>query len=407
MRIFAKQWVSTFLGKLGMQEGEEIQSGMVSRMIERVQRKMEAHNFDIRKNLLEYDAVNNDQRKVVYGWRQAILEGADQTERAVWAIEGAAEALANHFMETEDRDQKPDLAALRHAFQQRFVEEGPAEAELEGKDAGQVAKILAARALEIYARRKEAVGAERMRELERYVLLQTIDDKWKDHLHALDYLRTGIGMRGYGQEDPKVVYRREAANYFGQMISSIRDQVVDLLYRIRPAEDEGGGEDEEAERPGDEPAPAKPADGFDEDEWGADDDGVEWDKVVAAESLREIARAVASERPAAATAAAATARAPSAALTGLDDEDASLLPPGSSTSAGGTAPRAVPVGAATPAPATEGETADWRERQRTAARAATAAGTPAADPMFRGKTPSPNEPCPCGSGRKFKKCHGS
>jgi preprotein translocase subunit SecA len=318
MRIFAKQWVSDFLGKLGMQEGEEIQSGMVSRMIERVQRKMEAHNFDIRKNLLEYDAVNNDQRKVVYGWRQAILLEKDQEDRVSWAIDGACEGLANHFLVVEEGTE-PDVEALRRAFQQRFQDEAPAAAVLKGRNPDTAAKLLADRAREIYAKRREEVGAERMKELERYVVLQTIDDKWKDHLHALDYLRTGIGMRGYGQEDPKVVYRREAANYFDQMISSIREQIVELMFRIQPTRDEPADEEPEAEpaAPAAEQAPAGPP-RFDEDEWGEDDDGIDWNSVVARESLERIAAAMAAEQRAA-----AGPPRPTATLSGVDDD----LPP--------------------------------------------------------------------------------
>ena len=331
MRIFAKQWVSSFLGKLGMQEGEEIQSGMVSRMIERVQRKMESHNFDIRKNLLEYDAVNNDQRKVVYGWRQAILEGRDQQDRVEWSIAGVCETQAQHFLVTEE-DKQPDLEALRHAFQQRFLDEAPPVAALQGCGPESAAKLLAERAAQIYAKKREEVGAERMKEFERYIVLQTIDEKWKDNLQALDYLRTGIGMRGYGQEDPKIVYRREAATYFEQMIGSIRASIVELLFRIQPQKPEpvespeAPDDVEEHDEPETQGPPA-----FDEDDWGADDDGIDWDAVVARESLQRIAAAMDGEARAAAAAAAAQAGAPgtlpggrpptTASLSGMGDDD--------------------------------------------------------------------------------------
>jgi len=314
MRIFAKQWVSDFLGKLGMEEGEEIQSGMVSRMIERVQRKMESHNFDIRKNLLEYDAVNNEQRKVVYGWRQAILDGRDQLDRVAWAVQGLCEELSNHHMVVEE-GAPPDVAGLRRAFQQRFQDEAQPESEFKNRTPETAAVLLAERGNALYAKKRNEVGAERMQELERYVVLQTIDEKWKDHLQALDYLRTGIGMRGYGQEDPKIVYRREAANFFEHMIGAIRGQVVELLFRIQPAKEEPLPEDRDDEPAGDPPAPDGPP-AFDEDDWGSDDDGVEWDKVVARESLQRIAAAMEQEM----RAAQAPAPGPSATLSGMDDD---------------------------------------------------------------------------------------
>ncbi|MCE9636937.1 MAG: preprotein translocase subunit SecA [Planctomycetes bacterium] len=335
MRIFAKQWVSDFLGKLGMQDGEEIQHSMVTRMIERVQRKMESHNFDIRKNLLEYDAVNNDQRKVVYGWRQTILEGADQEERIRWAIEGVCEGLANHHLVVEE-GAHPDLEALLRAFSQRFGDEGPAAAALKEKTPESGTKVLLERGVALYAAKRESVGVDRMKDLERYILLQTIDEKWKDNLQALDYLRTGIGMRGYGQEDPKIVYRREAADYFAHMISAIREQVVELLFRVQPqkaADDVPASNDDEPSAPSG-PAP------FDEDEWGDDDDGIEWDKIVARDSLQRIASAMEQQARAAAGVPAETAPdaaavgttatmsgttatmpTPTATLSGMGDED--------------------------------------------------------------------------------------
>jgi preprotein translocase subunit SecA len=312
MRIFAKAWVSDFLGKLGMEDGEEIQSGMVSRMIERVQRKMESHNFDIRKNLLEYDAVNNDQRKVVYGWRQAILDGRDQEDRVAWAIQGVSEELSRTHLAVEEPAQ-PDLGGLRLSFHQRFQADAPPEAALQGRTVETASQLLAEHGRGLYAKKRAEVGAERMGELERYVVLQTIDEKWKDHLQALDYLRTGVGMRGYGQEDPKVVYRREAANFFENMIGAIRAQVVELLFRIQPPKEEEPGETESAATDGESAAPAGPPP-FDEDDWGADDDGIEWDKVVARDSLQRIAAAMAAEPRG------AQAPRPSASLSGFDEE---------------------------------------------------------------------------------------
>src|SRR5262245_30601115 len=296
MRIFAKDWVGNMLKGLGMKEGEAIQSTTVSRMIERVQRKMEAHNFDIRKNLLEYDHVNNEQRKQIYGWRQTILEGADQGDRVRWFVSEVCKRLAENHLVKNEADEPPDVEKLRRLFHQRFNGDAPPVAAFNELSTDAGAALMTERALAIYAERVAKVGADRMQALERYVLLQTIDEKWKDHLHALDYLRTGVGMRGYGQEDPKIVYRREAANYFGQMLSAIQDQVLDLVFRIEPPS-ETLHRDEDEEPRGDAGAPAlpsqQPAGGFDEDDWGPDDDDTDWDAVV---------RAMTSPAPAAAAA---------------------------------------------------------------------------------------------------------
>jgi preprotein translocase subunit SecA len=387
MRIFAKDWVGTMLQKLGMEEGQEIQSPLVSRMIERVQKKMEAHNFDIRKNLLEYDSVNNEQRKQIYGWRQTILEGEDQGDRVRWFVSEVCKRLAENYLVKNEADEPPDVEKLRRLFHQRFNGDAPpVEAFNElSIDAG--AALMTERGLAIYAERVAKVGAERMQSLERYVLLQTIDEKWKDHLHALDYLRTGVGMRGYGQEDPKIVYRREAANYFGQMLSAIQDQVLDLVFRIEPPAETTPREDEGDDAgPGGSPPP--PAGGFDEDDWGPDDDDTDWDAVV---------RAMTSPAPAAAPAGAAVA-AEMSADTGVSTATATMgTPPVEVTTAPGARPQAgAEAQRASP---------EYRDQQRMVA-ARREAERPAADPLFAKRDVDPNAPCPCGSGKKYKKCHG-
>jgi preprotein translocase subunit SecA len=286
-------------------------------MIERVQRKMEAHNFDIRKNLLEYDAVNNEQRKEIYGWRQSILDGRDQSDRVTWAIEGVAKQLADQYLASLSPDEKPDVDALRTSFQQRFAVEAPPGPELATKTAETAAALLAAHAKKAYAAKRELFGKERIAEIERYIVLQTIDAKWKDHLQALDYLRTGIGMRGYGQEDPKVVYRREAHGFFQQMIESIQQSIAEFLFRMEPPKEEPEPSVEEQPEAA---APSGPPP-FDEDDWGPDDDGVDWMQVAAATAEARIRAAQAAEE-AAGRAAAKTASSgmTTATLVGLDEE---------------------------------------------------------------------------------------
>jgi preprotein translocase subunit SecA len=388
MRIFAKDWVSTMLQKLGMEEGQEIQSPMVSRMIERVQRKMEAHNFDIRKNLLEYDAVNNEQRKVVYGWRQAILEGDDQHERIGRWIEQLCGRLATAHLEIEiesevgAEEKGPDFEGLVRRWEQVFGTDADVhEAGLDGLATSEVGDLLATAAVRAYEARREGFGADRMAPLERYLLLQTIDDKWKDHLHALDYLRTGVGMRGYGQEDPKVVYRRESASYFQKMIEAVQETVIDLLMRVEPPESTDEIEFDDEPDTGT-PMGAVTPSGFDEDAWGEyeDEDDIDWDDVEKMQREAQVRAVEESERRR--DAAAAAARAAQQKRT-----DEALRAAGATTMTAASSP---PSGRLRrPSPIASG-------RPRSAEQPF----------LTKQGAPKPNDPCSCGSGRKFKKCCG-
>jgi preprotein translocase subunit SecA len=388
MRIFAKDWVGTMLGKLGMEDGQEIQSPMVSRMIERVQKKMEAHNFDIRKNLLEYDAVNNEQRSEVYKWRQSILEGKDQADRVQWALEGVCGALADHFLVTEDKNAEPEFDALAQRFEERFGGPMPPAAEFDGLGLGEQKAKLTDAAKALYQARVEKFGEEHMKSLERYLLLRTIDEKWKDNLQALDYLRTGVGMRGYGQEDPKIVYRREAAGFFYEMLRAIQEQCVDLLYKMEPStyvEDDDDFldddfDDDDLDYGGTQPGAAPDADMFDEDDWGEPDD-TDWDTVLAEAQARVAdlrAKAEEEERK-------------------RQQEAAAMA--GVTSSAGGPPVALAETGAKT------AEAAAHRQRQKTG-EALAHRDQRAPDPFLSGRAPKPNDPCPCGSSKKYKKCHG-
>ena len=405
MRIFAKDWVGSMLQTLGMQEDEAIQSKTVSRMIERVQKKMETHNFDIRKNLLEYDYVNNEQRKEIYGWRQTILEGADQGERIQWFITEACKRFAEEYLVRNEAGDPLNLQGLRTVFQRRFNGEAPAAQELDGVSVEEGAKLLGARARKLYEERLGKNGAERMKSLERFVLLQTIDEKWKDHLHALDYLRTGVGMRGYGQEDPKIVYRREAAAYFGQMLTAIQETVLDLVFHIEPSESRLDEAPVQDEAPQEEAAasPPLPPDGFDEDDWGPDDDETNWDAVAAQAQASIVsasapAAAASLEPDAEVSTVTATAGAP-----GLDV----VVPPQAELVNASDVPEhdSAPAPAPARTPEAAPTTSEFREQQKQFAQRREA-GRVAPDPLFSKKNADPNGPCPCGSGKKYKKCHG-
>ncbi len=237
MRIFARDWVKNMLGKLGMAEGQEIQSKMVSRMIGRVQRKMEEHNFEIRKNLLEYDEVMDRQRKVVYSNRQEILEGKRIDERIDEYFEDVVHSMVDQHLVHPEEGEEPSLPGLLAAYERRFDIEIEAE-DMEGRSPGEIEEILLARVREAYAERKRVLGEEQMRIIASYLLLSAFDSKWKDHLYAMDSLRSGIGLRAYAQEDPKNAYRLEGSAMFQQMIAAIQDEVTEWIFKLRLEEEE-------------------------------------------------------------------------------------------------------------------------------------------------------------------------
>ncbi|MBM3984568.1 MAG: preprotein translocase subunit SecA, partial [Planctomycetes bacterium] len=230
MRIFAREWVSTLLEKLGMTEGQEIQSGMVSRGIEKAQKRVEARNFEIRKNLLEYDEVMDTQRKTIYGKRQEVLEGHD-LKPVIWEMvtEIVNAIVGSHVPEKG----KPDLPGLCQELQSKFGTPFTPE-ELGGLDEPEpLAECVRERLEAQYELRERELTPERMRMVERFLLLNTIDARWKDHLRAMDALKSGIGLRGYAQVDPKVEYKREGYEKFQLLLSIVAEEVTALLFRLQ------------------------------------------------------------------------------------------------------------------------------------------------------------------------------
>ncbi len=236
MRIFARDWVKGVLGKLGMEEGQEIRSKMVSRMIGRVQRKMEEHNFEIRKNLLEYDEVMDRQRKVVYSNRQEILEAKRSKERVLEYVEDVVASMVDQHLVHPAEGEERSVPGLLAAYQYKFDIE-PDRTEIENLEVKEVEKLLFDRAVKAYEAREQALGPEHMRRIEGYLLLSAFDTRWKDHLYAMDSLRSGIGLRAYAQEDPKSAYRLEGSAMFQQMIAGIQDEVTDLIFKVRLTEE--------------------------------------------------------------------------------------------------------------------------------------------------------------------------
>ena len=232
MRIFAPERVSNILERLGMSEGQEISHPMVSKAIERAQKKVEARNFDIRKNLLEYDQVMDDQRKLIYEIRNTMLEGADTkallSDWLVDVIGDSVDTFASDQLVVAERN----YDGLVDWVKARFGVECTVD-ELKACDGAGIEKLVLDRVRGLYETREADMGAPAMRQLERFLVLQKIDEKWKDHLHGMDQLRSGIGMRGYAQTDPKIAYKKEGFELFYQMVHSVKDDVCDLLFKVR------------------------------------------------------------------------------------------------------------------------------------------------------------------------------
>ena len=334
MRIFGdpertKRWLQT----AGMKEGEVIESKMLSRQIERAQRKVEAYNFDLRKNLLEYDDVANDQRKVVYQQRTELMAAEDIAD----SISGIrAEVVGNiveQFVPPESVEEQWDLAGVTEAVQREFgvavdpkallaTEEDMTETALRDRIVAEVESA--------YQGKVVQVGTPVMRHLEKAVMLQELDKHWREHLAAMDYLRQGIHLRAYAQKNPKQEYKREAFELFTSMLDRIKHETIALLSRLQVRTE---AEIEEQER----------------------------------ERERQMARQLQTQHAA-----------PQSVISS-DAEPIEAEPAGPSGR--------LPSSAAGPE--------------------ALAPRAPAVEQVVRqGRKVGRNEPCPCGSGKKFKHCHG-
>jgi preprotein translocase subunit SecA len=242
MRIFAGDRVKAIMERLKMPDGEAIEAGIVSRSIEGAQRKVEARNFDVRKQLLEYDDVANDQRKVVYQQRNEILEAQALDEQIGSLRRGAMHDVVRSFVPLESVEEQWDIAGLEKILREEWQLDVPLTATLAQSDViteTDVIEQVAKAADEAFAVKVELVGQEQFASFERAVLLQSLDTHWRDHLAALDYLRQGIHLRGYAQKNPKQEYKREAFELFSQLLDTVKLDVTRLLMtvRIRSAEE--------------------------------------------------------------------------------------------------------------------------------------------------------------------------
>jgi preprotein translocase subunit SecA len=349
MRIFAKQWVSVLLEKLGMEEGVPIESKMISNRIEAAQKAVEAQNFESRKHLLEYDDVMNRQREAVYGLRRQLLEGVDQRELILedyvgGILSGTLDEFAPENVHADQWNNKGMEDRLMGQFGLSLSAAGIKPMELARHELGDE---IFERLKESYEGKERILGAETMRYHERMVMLSVIDGLWKDHLLAMDHLKEGIGLRGYAQQDPLVAYKRESFDMFEAMMLKFQEDTARFLFRMQIVDAEG--------RPVTAAAAPQPR--------------------------REV--------PAAPPVASADRRGP-------------VLE---------AAPREVPI--ATRAPSTTIDALEKefaRKKQRELDAASMAGGSNGGGQTSQRRTGDKvgrNDPCPCGSGKKYKKCHGA
>jgi len=345
MRIFGSDRISGLMQRLGMEEGVPIEHNMVTKAIERAQKQVEAQNFSVRKHLLEYDDVMNKQRESIYALRRELLDGRvryteeDTLDIRSYLLALAEDLAANTVTQYASSDTDPeswDLEALAKAVTEVFGFDPEEQEQLEfgGLTPDQMTDLVWKIALDKYEKKEKLVGEpEILHRVERDIMLQIVDSQWKDHLYSLDHLKEGIGLRGYGQRDPLVEYKKESFELFQAMRERIEEEMVRYLWRLMPVAGEGVGGS---------PVPTRP-------------------------------------QP----------RRPSPSQMMLNSPSAAPSSPFGAIRGGGAPPSSSPRGGQPPRPARTGGDDVVRQVKRE-------------EPKV-----GRNEPCPCGSGKKYKKCHGA
>jgi len=346
MRIFAKEWVSNLLRQLGMEEGIPIESGLITRRIEAAQKAVEGQNFEARKHLLEYDDVMNKQREAVYGLRRQLLEGSEQKELIQQDyVRDLLGGILEKFAGEQTHPENWDVAGLKTEIYGRFGVDILAEGvEPKSLNHHELGDAIFERLIARYDAKEKLIGSEAMRQHERVIMLSVLDQLWKDHLLQMDHLKEGIGLRGYGQHDPLVEYKRESFTLFEEMMEHFEEETVRYLYMMRVV-DENGDEIGYAATAGG--APTHSTSGT-------------------AEALQYSGSAVETD---------AESPAPRRMQTSLDD--------------------------------VEKQFQRRKTRELEQARRAGAGPAEAVQQVVRGEKVGRNDPCPCGSGKKYKKCHGA
>jgi len=342
MRIFAKEWVSNLLQRLGMEEGIPIESGLITRRIEAAQKAVEAQNFEARKHVLEYDDVMNKQRQAVYGLRRQLLEGLDQKELILEDyVRDILGGMLDKFCGREVHPEDWDLKGLKN---QVFTQFG-VDIDAEGIDGTKLNRqelgdAIFEKLTQRYDAKEQLIGPDAMRHHERIIMLSVLDQQWKDHLLSMDHLREGIGLRGYGQHDPLVEYKRESFDMFEAMMERFEEETVRYLYLMQIIERRDDGTY----------SSGGPIDG------------------------------------------------------GTLGGPGSRVPAGTGGGNGGPRPRSRAV---TSMDDMEAAFQRRKKRELEAARMAGAGAQEAVQQVVRGDKVGRNDPCPCGSGKKYKKCCGA
>ena len=344
MRIFAKEWVSNLLQRLGMEEGIPIESRLITKRIEAAQKAVEAQNFEARKHLLEYDDVMNKQREAVYGLRHQLLEGVDQKELILEDyVSGILSDLMEQYCPPKAHIDDWDIKGLKDAIFTRFgvdiLAEGVKPETLNRQELGDA---IFDKLKERYDAKEKLIGPDAMRYHERMIMLSVLDSQWKDHLLSMDHLKEGIGLRGYGQHDPLVEYKRESFEMFEDMMRRFQEETVRYLYLMQVLE--------------------RPSGAF------------------------------------------ATAAGPEGAGPGGGGPEAGVPVPRSGSGGDGRRPRPV----ATSVDELEEAFQRRKRRELEEARMAGAGDRQPVQQVVRGSAKiGRNDPCPCGSGKKYKKCCGA
>lgn len=236
MKLFGSEKLKNFMKKMGMDDGQPLEHKFITRAIESAQRKVETRNFDIRKNLLEYDDVANEQRKVIYEERNALLEGKDISETIHTIFEDVLDNVISDYIQPNSLPEQWDLEGLQKRLAAVYNLDAPVVQWMKENDKlveNDIREKIIALGHEMYQKKCDVIGLENQKQLEKQVMLQCIDTLWKEHLAAMDYMRQGIGLQGYAQKNPKNEYKIQSFNLFSKMLDNLKDQVVSILCRIQ------------------------------------------------------------------------------------------------------------------------------------------------------------------------------
>jgi preprotein translocase subunit SecA len=338
LRIFGGERMQNLMLRLGMEEDVPIESRLITKRIAAAQKAVEVQNFEARKHLIEYDDVMNKQRKAVYGLRRALLEGMDQKEHVMDMVRGALATFIDIRCSTGDHPDTWDLSGLRQDVLNQFGHKIDVN-ELAGLQREALEDVLCEQLAQKYQQKEDLIGADLMRQSERWIMLKVIDDQWKDHLLSIDSLKEGIGLRGYGQKDPLVEYKKESYDLFESMMDRIEDETVRLLFFLQIAQDPGQG--------------GRPQLPFNVDEEGYEGEDEQEQRPADAQQQRSIAQ------------------------TSIEDFTRNIQ----------------------------------RKKEKELAELQMVGGDGTANgtnkQVIKGDKVGRNDPCPCGSGKKYKKCHGT